>query len=491
MPSRHARLAGVLALITLLLSLSTPGCGRASPDRNARFVGEFSAGKIVLRSEVAGDALAGTIELGDQAFPFTATIRTDKAEGTFTNNGAPFAFSAAPTADGGLAFTTGGVTHRLARVDRTPPNPFADPLVSASGPAAANPLADAQASQSPGAPGAGTTVNPLATAPTAPPPTNPLSQTPAAPIGQPVNPLAAAPAQPVNPLAAPHSPQPAPQTQPTNPLGGASSTPSQGRKVNHPLGLGFEVPSDWQPAIHDGQVYFALPGGQNAGAVYALRADLAPDGVKRADDPRLISTIEAVLLGELQQNGIQAARTAAPRTFDVPGLSVAAVSYEGATNQGTLRLDTYAATGRDLVFVFVGVGMKERLQPTQAAAEAVARSFRLGEPALDQRLAGQWRSTRHGGSGGGYTGGISTTSENNVVLRPDGTYEQQGNFMFNSGAGSGMSEGGVSRGRWAAGDGLLFMAGKDGMSTFTYNLSGDAMEIRTPGGSPQLWERVR
>ncbi len=105
---------------------ANPLAGKSDP-----FLGRFSDGQLTLTLTATNGGYQGTVQLGEQTFPVTATATQNRLKGSFEASGSQFPFEA--TLDGTLNFVTGGKTYVLKKATPQPANPLAP---SSEGPSA-------------------------------------------------------------------------------------------------------------------------------------------------------------------------------------------------------------------------------------------------------------------------------------------------------------------------------------------------------------------
>lgn len=92
------------------------------------FCGKFSNPRLSLELALKEGSYSGTIQMGANQYPITATKSGEKLAGTFTSGASKFDVTITAT-EKGVTLTTGGVDHALARAGadkpRTPDNPLA------------------------------------------------------------------------------------------------------------------------------------------------------------------------------------------------------------------------------------------------------------------------------------------------------------------------------------------------------------------------------
>ncbi len=128
--------------MTKLLSLSCLAICLLSPAARAadNYAGKYESPKLSVEIIPDGDAYAGQIHLGQQAFPLKAREAGGHLQGAFNSQGHDYDFSASLQAEG-LTLVTAGTTYTLKKVS-APVNPLAGPANPLARPQAAGPLAE-------------------------------------------------------------------------------------------------------------------------------------------------------------------------------------------------------------------------------------------------------------------------------------------------------------------------------------------------------------
>lgn len=128
---------GVLALSLLVctpaLAQVQEGPVPQNPLARDPWVGTWKNDELVMTIERRGDGYGGTIELGDQRFPFVAR-RGAALDGTFTSDGHAFPFTARLEGDT-LVLSSGGVDRRLRQATPGPARAGGGPAGGGSAPA--------------------------------------------------------------------------------------------------------------------------------------------------------------------------------------------------------------------------------------------------------------------------------------------------------------------------------------------------------------------
>jgi hypothetical protein len=123
---RRSLNAGVQALLVILISVSA-AADTDHPAAPTPFAGTFSNDKLTVVLSASGHDYVGTISLGGNSFPATATANDQGLTGVFTASGKQFSFTAT-LANDQLTLISGGQTHTLARGAANPPTvPAASP----------------------------------------------------------------------------------------------------------------------------------------------------------------------------------------------------------------------------------------------------------------------------------------------------------------------------------------------------------------------------
>lgn len=138
-----------------------------------------------------------------------------------------------------------------------------------------------------------------------------------------------------------------------------------------------------------------------------------------------------------------------------------------------------------------------RLEVSSAGESGTSGGSASGGPAdadldrasLDQRLVGHWLWTD-----GSFSGDISITLQERLVLSPDGTYQYGDARAVGSGTGVSFNSdpGDVQQGGWRSAGGVLYRSDLGAVS-FTpyarYETDGSSLLLLFPDGSKRLWNR--
>lgn len=167
-------------------------------------------------------------------------------------------------------------------------------------------------------------------------------------------------------------------------------------------------------------------------------------------------------------------------------------TYEAIVQGDVLRLTISQEAGPNqraatVPFVFRRADPIARGKPGTVGPAPSAAGGGAGDP----RLVGNWSYQELLGGGG-----ASMAIEELLVFRADGTYAYGKGRAVAGGADwsfDGGSGGDVERGRWRAGDGVLFILDQGGrwarVGTYGMTDDGSAMRITYDGGGRKLWSR--
>lgn len=131
-------MSSVLRALAALVVLAAPGLGQGNPlARQPGWVGTWRGEQVQVELRLAGGAAEGEVQVGERAFPLQAKARPDDPallEGTFTVDGATFAFTFRLESQDAAALASDGATHALTRV-----KPVANPLAGPKNPLGGGP----------------------------------------------------------------------------------------------------------------------------------------------------------------------------------------------------------------------------------------------------------------------------------------------------------------------------------------------------------------
>ncbi|MHC4933866.1 MAG: SHOCT domain-containing protein, partial [Planctomycetota bacterium] len=297
-------------------------------------------------------------------------------------------------------------------------------------------------------------------------------------------------------------PAPAPQQGQGVPV----RTNRKGKVYRHPVGFSFWYPASWSIKEHESflQLIPADAGQSPEGPteLYFVGAeDVSVDGIREPTDPRVVQ-----VLGEQ-------VRSLSPFVQQVGGAQPVKMSagkgvmfrWEGKTPRGD-QVDARAFVSilRNHAAVLLAVGFKERIQARVEDMGRMFASFGFGEGQRDPALVGRWTlvgvtsiTNQSPFETDWSRAQLASKTESTLVFAADGRWERHDKSHMIVGAGGVWLEDNdesTQRGRWNAGEGLLFMVWEDSSwDDFRYQIRRTAkgIELRTLRGSKgEVWHRA-
>ncbi|MHC5003794.1 MAG: SHOCT domain-containing protein [Planctomycetota bacterium] len=297
-------------------------------------------------------------------------------------------------------------------------------------------------------------------------------------------------------------PAPAPQQRQGVPV----RTNRKGKVYRHPVGFSFWYPASWSIKEHESflQLIPADAGQSPEGPteLYFVGAeDVSVDGIREPTDPRVVQ-----VLGEQ-------VRSLSPFVQQVGGAQPVKMSagkgvmfrWEGKTPRGD-QVDARAFVSilRNHAAVLLAVGFKERIQARVEDMGRMFASFGFGEGQRDPALVGRWTlvgvtsiTNQSPFETDWSRAQLASKTESTLVFAADGRWERHDKSHMIVGAGGVWLEDNdesTQRGRWNAGEGLLFMVWEDSSwDDFRYQIRRTAkgIELRTLRGSKgEVWHRA-
>jgi len=269
-----------------------------------------------------------------------------------------------------------------------------------------------------------------------------------------------------------------------------------GKTYHHPIGFTFWYPDGWT-VVESNPLQLIPPdrgtGAQGPTEAYLIVGNAAP-GIERADDPRVSQFIEGQLAA-LLPNARRVGTTEPISTTGGPG---ALTTWEGTSPTGLqVRACAYVTLLQGYGVGLLAIGERQRVESRQGALREVFGTFGLLESQRDPQVVGTWRNEsryNYRGPAAGVGDDFASTAISQWAYQADGTFRASGQVSTSANIDTGMQAGGG--GRWATGEGHLYMVWADGSySVFKYYVQGApgsrAMLLTPPNGEKQLWEEVR
>jgi hypothetical protein len=280
---------------------------------------------------------------------------------------------------------------------------------------------------------------------------------------------------------------------------------AKGRTYRHVIGFSFWYPADWTVREHDDFLQIvpadaaSTPEGPSE-LFLIIGESVAGEGIYSPDDPRVLSYMDLQVQSVspvLQRVG----GTAAAEMANGQGV---VMDWQGANAKGqTVRARAYVAILNEHGVALLAIGLDERIDARDPTLRRVFASFGFGRGQLDPRLTGSWSflTTRSMTNWSPFETDYSRAqmaSESSAVLvfRPDGTWMRTDNSYLIAGGGGVWLESNdksVSRGRWNAGSGSLYMIWEDhSWEDYSYELretqQGQQL-LLVSGNRGELWQR--
>jgi hypothetical protein len=176
----------------------------------------------------------------------------------------------------------------------------------------------------------------------------------------------------------------------------------------------------------------------------------------------------------------------------------AVYDWDGKNPKGeAIRARAFVAIINGYGVVLLGVGLKDKVASRDADLRQIFATFGFTESRKDPRLVGQWLYEKNT-----WVGSYSSTTTRYLALHGDGTFSESGQFAASlqntdgggndTGRTTGNSDSNESRGRWASGDGKLYLYFDDGSyaeyGCYVEDQGGGRSMLLQPGrGDKQLW----
>lgn len=412
----------VLAAAALLLGAGNMSVVMAENAYAGRYMGDG----LVAEIKAGASGFTGTLKMGTQAFPLTASEVAGCLAGRFKSGEDEFKFEAVLQSDK-LTLTTEGTTYTLVR--------------KSIGSGASNPLAK-------------------------PPPANPLAR------------RAAESSDRGTGSKGPEV------TQTSTPPEGEPGHGAAWKEFRHPTGFRMSYPPDWKLKELPAAVQLVPPDpASNADGpteAYLVVAEAA-EGVSAPSDPRVLAFLDGQM-GKLVPFMRRSGSGTPVNAGSAPGVLV---TWTGSNPKGmALQAHAFTTILKGYGVVLFAIGEKEQVAKRDKTLQGVFASFAAGEGEKDPQLVGAWKFWSYSSSS---IGSYSTERFRLLVLRADGTCawssrtdtsaslsskDSLGNQTWTAGvAGTG---GNADKGTWSAGGGKLFVMWQDGsLSEWGYAITGE------------------
>jgi hypothetical protein len=258
--------------------------------------------------------------------------------------------------------------------------------------------------------------------------------------------------------------------QTLTPLAEESETASDYR---HPVGIRIDLPEGWKISGIEGRPAFhrLLPPDGTDTEVILAYVD-GSYGIQRADDPRLVEGVEAVM----REIAPALRRVGEVAPIPAGSHSGALLTWEGKAADGTeTGAQAFLTVSGHFSFLILSIGTKERLTARERALRNTFASFRMEAPQRDPGLVGEWGNQKTEGHRSGEFS-AATQKKAQALFRPDGSFVAVETSQFVGGTGDisvDSEERTVTEGLWYAGQGHLYLLYEDGsLEAFLYEVQG-------------------
>jgi hypothetical protein len=273
------------------------------------------------------------------------------------------------------------------------------------------------------------------------------------------------------------------------------------------VGFSFWYPQSWTTKVQEGflQLIPPDPGSSPQGPteIYGVIGDsVAGEGIFTPEDPRVIDFLDQqvrAISPFLTRKG----STHPAETSQGKGV---VIDWEGRNQQGqTVRARAFVCIIRDHGVALIGIALADRLEARESDLRSMFSSFGFGEGQNDPVLIGSWRlvSTSAIDNQSPFETAWSraqavSETQSELVFHPDGSWMRTDESTTIVGAGDVWLDGSdksSSRGRWNAGDGLLYMVWDDGSyreCLYRAEAAADGQRLRLVcSGKGEIWSRTR
>jgi hypothetical protein len=282
---------------------------------------------------------------------------------------------------------------------------------------------------------------------------------------------------------------------------------TKGKIFRHPIGFEFVQPADWS-VQEQGDMLLLTPANQAKNAqgpleVYLITGErVDTEGIRQPDDPRVTSYLDQMVKQMLPTLN----RTGQADSLDTSAGKAVILDWIGKNPQGQEVLARcYVNIIRGHGVTLAGVGLKDKVVARDAVLRRMFVSFGMSEGKLDPELAGRWSLT------GTYSltnwsvyesswtrARMVTDASTTLMLGGNGSWNRTYESQTLAGAGGiwlESSDRKVSRGKWYAGDGLLYLVTDDDLwETYKYKLEQTAAGRQLRLASEKTgtsWKEVR
>lgn len=282
---------------------------------------------------------------------------------------------------------------------------------------------------------------------------------------------------------------------------------TKGKIYRHAIGFEFVQPADWS-LQEQGDMLVLTPVNQAKNAqgpleVYLITGErVDAEGIRQPDDPRVAAYLDQMV----RQLSPALNRTGQPGSIETSAGKAIILDWAGKNPQGQeVVARCYVNIIRGYGVTLAGIGLKDKVEARDAVLRRMFVSFGMSEGRQDPELAGRWSLS------GTYSltnwsvyesswsrANLATDSNTTLVLAANGawnrTYESQ-TLAGGGGIWLESSDRKVSKGKWYAGDGLLYLVTDDDLwETYKYRLeqTGAGRQLRLASEKTgTAWKEVR
>ncbi|UCG58086.1 MAG: SHOCT domain-containing protein [Phycisphaerales bacterium] len=281
----------------------------------------------------------------------------------------------------------------------------------------------------------------------------------------------------------------------------------EGQTYRHVIGFSFWYPASWTVKELEDTLQLIppdpgkTPAGEPTELYFILGDSVAGEGIYNPYDPRVVQHMDQVV----SSISPFLKRTGAPAPIKMTNSQGAVMNWEGKSPRGDLVCSrAYVSIIKDHGVALLGLCFKERLEARDADLRRIFASFSLGSGQLDPQLFGQWSFlttqsiTNWSPFETDYSRAqLASDTTGTLVFRPDGTWMRTDRTQMIAGAGGvwlESNETDVSKGRWYAGSGALYLIWEDNSwQDYKYQLRGTGQGARlllVSGEKGELWKRA-
>lgn len=283
-------------------------------------------------------------------------------------------------------------------------------------------------------------------------------------------------------------------------------TQRKGKVYRHPVGFSFWYPDNWSLQEHE-QFLQLIPADagktpEGPTEIFLVNAeDVSTEGIREPTDPRVVAYLDQVVCG--QWPFLQRAAEAQPVKMSA-GKGVL-FRWSGKNPRGdAVDARAFVSILKNHAAAFLAVGFQEQIKKREADMQRIFSSFGFGEGQRDPALVGRWTlvgvtaiTNQSPFETDWSRAKLASETKSTLVFAADGRWERHDKTHMIVGAGDVWLEDkseDTARGRWNAGDGLLFMVWEDqSWDDFRYQVrrTAQGIELRTLRGKKgEVWHKA-